>query len=239
MPSVTRPDPACRPPFVGLDAAPADAVGTAILPFPLKLLECRRPSISWRSSPLFRCTAASRSCCSGFRAESRPTLSVAGALDSLCAEVNALFGTRRVSVWIHYRRARELALSASSDRDYAAAGTRVLTESDTIPARGLRLDSPQFLTPAPDGERILVAPLRGWRRALGTRRARRRAATTSTNGTSSTRSTTSGVQFSFALENVQLLEEVLQQRRLLEDTFNSLIDLVVVTDNGHARRPDE
>ena len=41
-----------------------------------------------------------------------------------------------------------------------------------------------------------------------------------------------GRQFSFALENVQLLEEVLQQRRLLEDTFNSFIDLVVVTDNG-------
>ena len=37
-----------------------------------------------------------------------------------------------------------------------------------FPARGLRLESPQFLSPAPDGERILVAPLRGWRRALGT-----------------------------------------------------------------------
>src|SRR5439155_26008763 len=32
------------------------------------------------------------------------------------------------------------------------------------------------------------------------------------------------------IENVQLLEDVLQQRRLLEDTFNSQVDLVVVTD---------
>ena len=48
-----------------------------------------------------------------------------------------------------------------------------------------------------------------------------------------------GRQLSIALENVQLLDEVLQQRRLLEDTFNSLIDLVVVTDNAPARRADE
>ena len=48
-----------------------------------------------------------------------------------------------------------------------------------------------------------------------------------------------GRQLSFALENVQLLEEVMQQRRLLEDTFNSLIDLVVVTDSSTARRPNE
>ena len=45
---------------------------------------------------------------------------------------------------------------------------RVPTESDTIPARGLRLDGPHFLTPDAADGRILVAPLRGWRRALGT-----------------------------------------------------------------------
>ena len=37
-------------------------------------------------------------------------------------------------------------------------------------------------------------------------------------------------QLSVSIENVQLLEEFLQQRRLLEDTFNSLVDLVVVVD---------
>ena len=35
------------------------------------------------------------------------------------------------------------------------------------------------------------------------------------------------------IENVQLLEDMLRQRRLLEDTFNSLLDLVVVTDREH------
>ena len=93
----------------------------------------------------------------GFSRGISASLNVADALESLCTEVNDLFGTRRVSVWIHYRRARELALSGSSDHAYAAAATRVLTESDTIPARGLRLESPQFLTPTPADGRILVA----------------------------------------------------------------------------------
>ena len=76
----------------------------------------------------------------GFSRGISATLSVGGALEALCSELNDLFGTRRVSVWIHYRRARELALAGSSDRAYAASDTRVQTESDTIPARGLRLD---------------------------------------------------------------------------------------------------
>jgi PAS domain S-box-containing protein len=167
----------------------------------------------------------------GFSRGITASLSVGGALESLCTEVNDLFGTGRVSVWIHYRRARELVLSGSSDRVYAAAGTRVLTDSDTIPARGLRLDAPQFLTPTRGDARILVAPLRGWRRALGTvvvegepRELDEQHFVDAVYDF--------GRQFSFALENVQLLEEVIQQRRLLEDTFNSLIDLVVVTDNS-------
>ena len=46
-------------------------------------------------------------------------------------------------------------------------------------------------------------------------------------------------QLSAAIENLQLLEEVLRQRRLLEDSFNSLVDLVLVIDNSPAHRPDE
>jgi len=166
----------------------------------------------------------------GFSRGISATLSVAGALEALCTEVNDLFGTRTVSVWIHNRRARELLLAASSDRDTAASGARVETDSNTVAARGLRLDGPQFATPLADGVRVLVAPLRGWRRALGT---------IVIEGDPRELDDQQfidavydfGRQFSFALENVQLLEEVLQQRRLLEDTFNSLIDLVVVMDN--------
>ncbi|MFL5640634.1 MAG: histidine kinase dimerization/phospho-acceptor domain-containing protein, partial [Gemmatimonadaceae bacterium] len=167
----------------------------------------------------------------GFSRGISASLNVRDALAALCTDVNDLFGTRRISVWIHHRRDRELALSGSSDDEYARSAGRVLTESDTIPARGLRLDAPQWLDPALPGERILVAPLRGWRRALGTV-----VVEGEPRGVDDRQFVDAvydfGRQFSFALENVQLLEEVIQQRRLLEDTFNSLIDLVVVTDNS-------
>ena len=167
----------------------------------------------------------------GFSRGMSSTLSVATALEALSSEVNTLFGTRRVSVWIHERRARELVLTASSDRAYAAPATRVPANSESVPGHGLRLESPQFLTPAGAGVRTLAAPLRGWRRALGTLvidgepRDLREEDYIEAVGDF-------GRQLSFALENVQLLEDVLQHRRLLEDTFNSLVDLVVVTDTG-------
>ncbi len=167
----------------------------------------------------------------GFSRGISSTLSVVTALDALSLETNTLFGTRRVSVWIHERRARELVLSASSDRAYGAAATRVPTASDTVPGRGLRLEAPQFLTSEGAAVRTLVAPLRGWRRALGTLvidgepRDLGEDAYIEAVGDL-------GRQLSFALENVQLLEEVLQHRRLLEDTFNSLADLIVVTDTA-------
>ena len=76
----------------------------------------------------------------------------------------------------------------------------------------------------------LLAPLRAWRRALG--------ALVLTGVDSGELDEAQLVEFAYELghqlsvgiENVQLLEEILRQRRLLEDTFNSLVDLVVVTD---------
>src|SRR5690348_470300 len=103
----------------------------------------------------------------GFSRGISSTLSVATALDSLSSEANTLFGTGRVSVWIHDRRARELVLTASSDRAYGASGARIPTSSDSLAGRGLRLEGPQILA-VPGGPRALVGPLRGWRRALGT-----------------------------------------------------------------------
>ena len=164
----------------------------------------------------------------GFSRGISATLSVAGALESLSTDTNALFGTRRASVWLHDRRNRALVLAASSDPVHAAGGGRVATEADTTASRGLRLERPEI---AQEGnERVLIAPLRGWRRALGT---------VVIEGDPTELDDRQFVdaaydlarQLSVALENVQLLEGVLQQRRLLEDTFNSLIELVVVVDN--------
>jgi PAS domain S-box-containing protein len=164
----------------------------------------------------------------GFSRGISSTLSVAGALGSLSMEANALFGTRRLSVWFHERRVREIVLAASSD-PAVLVGARVATDSDSIPARGLRLERPQ-LTGEPE-DRVLIAPLRGWRRALGTL-----VIEGDPLGLDDQQfidgANELGRQLSIAVETVQLLEEFLQQRRLLEDTFNSLTDLVVVADTA-------
>jgi PAS domain S-box-containing protein len=164
----------------------------------------------------------------GFSRGISSTLSVAGALASLSTEMNTLFGTARSSVWLHDRRNRELACAASSDAE-GLVGTRVATDSEAPAARGLRLARPQLA--AEPGGRLLVAPLRGWRRALGT------LVIEGDPVDLDDEQFVEGAhelarQLSVSIENVQLLEEVLQQRRLLEDTFNSLVDLVVVVDSA-------
>lgn len=155
------------------------------------------------------------------------TLSLVHALETLAHDANALLGTTRTSIWLHDRRARELHLSASSDPAHSAAP--VTTASEEAPSRGMRLDRPQ-IEDGPGGA-VLLTPLRGWRRALGTIVIEGCAAELDDDDFTQAAYELAR-QLSVAVENVQLLEEVLQQRRLLEDTFNSLIDLVVVTDKA-------
>ncbi len=157
------------------------------------------------------------------------------AIQGVLNEFSSHVGARRASVWLHDRRARELALFASSDPVYGAAARRIsITDPDMPAALGLRLERAQILGNGPDGhDSVLVMPLRGWRRALGT---------LVIEGTESAvvarpddqlwldLANELGRQLSVGIENVQLLEDMLRQRRLLEDTFNSLIDPVIVTD---------
>jgi signal transduction histidine kinase len=160
---------------------------------------------------------------------SRGISSAAGllpALETVTHEANLLLGTERTSVWLHDRRARDLVLVASSDPAHIATAARMNVEALDPPARGLRLDRPQRI---PGREAVLVAPLRGWRRALGT---------LVVEGEPSAIDPQQLVDLlrelarliSAGVENVQLVEEIVRQRRLLEDSFNSLADLVAVTD---------
>jgi two-component system, NtrC family, sensor kinase len=152
------------------------------------------------------------------------TQDLTSALKTLAHEIAPMLGAAAAAVWLHDRRARELELAASSD-PAVTTGTRVSTEDAVHPAaRGLRLDRPRL------SEGFLIAPLRGWRRALGTL-----VFSGVTSGDLDEAQLVDfayelGHQLSAGIENVQLLDEILRQRRLLEDTFNSLIDLVVVTD---------
>jgi signal transduction histidine kinase len=139
------------------------------------------------------------------------TLGVGPGLDAFVREANTILGARRTSVWLHERRERALSLAASSS-DAPVVTTRIgADDTDAPAARGLRLERPQLLRDG--GETILVAPLRGWRRALGT---------LVVEGPPATDEAVLVAQFdelarqlSVGVENVQLLEEVLRQRQRL------------------------
>jgi PAS domain S-box-containing protein len=159
------------------------------------------------------------------------TQGLAPAMEGVLVEYNRHVGARRASVWLHDRRARELSLLSSSDASYRKSTLRVGSADADVPAaRGLRLDRAQILVDGP--EPVLISPLRGWRRALGTLVVE--GASTRDLDTEQQLDLAGdlGRQLSLGIENVQLLEEMLRQRRLLEDTFNSLVDLVIVTDHA-------
>jgi signal transduction histidine kinase len=88
------------------------------------------------------------------------------ALESLAGEVTAIFGTRRTSIWLYDRRAQRLTLAASSD-PREQPGTTIQSEDDSPLARALRGDGPEVIGGQDQGA-ALVAPLRAWRRVLGT-----------------------------------------------------------------------
>jgi PAS domain S-box-containing protein len=165
----------------------------------------------------------------GFSRGVTGTPQLRGALDILSHDLNALFGTRRTSVWLHDRRQHELVLAASSDADYAARLTRLPTNDVTSTAvRGLRQDRP--VVSIEHDPFAVVAALRGWRRALGTIVVEGEPETLDAEPLADLLHDFSR-ELAVGIENVQLLEDILRQRRLLEDTFNSLVDLVVVMDD--------
>lgn len=153
--------------------------------------------------------------------------SLAPALEIVAHDANLLLGTRRMTIWLHDRKARELVLTASSDPAVKAAGTRVTVDSAAPAARGLRLERPGASGRGAD--RTLIAPLKGWRRAQGTLILE--GTPTGLADEELTELTQDlARQLAAGIENAQLLDDVMRGRRLLEDSFNSLADLVIVTD---------
>jgi PAS domain S-box-containing protein len=151
-------------------------------------------------------------------------LGLTAALEALTPEIRDLAGARSVEIWLHDRRNRQLHQAARSGGK--PSDVRVsIDDAGHYAASGLRLDRPKARGP------YLVAPLRGWRRALGTlviERADRPHALGDAEFMEFARELAR--QLSVGIENVQLLDDILRQRRLLEDTFNSLVDLVAVMD---------
>jgi PAS domain S-box-containing protein len=164
------------------------------------------------------------------------TMNLAGGLDTFCHGASRLFGADRTSVWIHDRRARQLALKASSDPEHMARGVRVDAEDLLSPiALTMRRARAEIVRPSADAATFTVTvPLRGTRRALGTIVFDGVRVEAGGELDLLDRADEIGRQLSSAIENLQLLDDVARSRQELENTFDSIAHLIVVADRrGH------
>jgi two-component system NtrC family sensor kinase len=173
-----------------------------------------------------------RALLSEFAGSVSATLTVAAGLDLFCDGANRLFGADRTSVWLHDRRARHLVLQASSDQGHAARGARIGADDPlALPSAAMRHSRAEIV---PGGAETATAtvtvPLRGCRRALGTVVFEGVRVEPGRELALLDRADELGRQLSSAIENMQLLDEVMRSRRELENTFDSITDLVAVSD---------
>ena len=165
------------------------------------------------------------------------TTTLSAGLEILCGGANRLFDADRTSVWLHDRRAAMMVLSASSDVLHLAEDLRIPTSDTLAPAAAMRRDRAEIAATATTQEGAHLAtvtvPLKGRRRALGTLVMEHVRIDPGAQMDLLERADEMGRQLAAAIENVMLLDQVLRSRRELENTFNSLADLVAVSDpNG-------
>ena len=160
------------------------------------------------------------------------TLNLAAGLEIFCHGVNRLFGADRTSVWVHDRRARHLTLHASSDPEHVARGVHVDADDALAPAAAaMRSVRAEIGIPRGDTPTATVTvPLRGTRRALGAIVFEGVRVEPGGELALLDRADEIGRQLSSAVENMQLLADVMRSRRELENTFDSITDLVAVSD---------
>jgi signal transduction histidine kinase len=161
-------------------------------------------------------------------------LNLRAGLEIFCDGAARLFGADRVSVWLHHRRARELRLNASSDPTSVALASSVTIGDHLHPAAlAMRSDRAQIHEESPgtaENTPDVAVGLKGRRRALGTLVFEGLRMEPAGESDVLARAEEVGRHLSAAIENTQLLEQVVQSRRELENTFNSLSDLVAVCD---------
>ena len=167
-----------------------------------------------------------------FAASVSATLNISTGLESFCSGANRLFGADRTSVWVLDRRARQLVLQASSDPENISRGVRVNSDDSLSPAAASMRQSRADVLAANEGDATstLTVPLRGTRRALGAVVFDGVRVEPGGELDLLDRADELGRHLSNAIENIQLLEDILRSRRELENTFDSIADLVVVCD---------
>jgi PAS domain S-box-containing protein len=156
------------------------------------------------------------------------SMNLAAGLEALCVGANRLFRAERTSVWLHDRRTRTMNLAASSDPG-ALPADRQLSSTDALApaAIALRREGAE-ITHTSSNTAMMTVPLKGRRRALGALVVEDVRLDPGTELELVERADAMGHQVAAAIENVMLLDEVLRSRRELENTFNSLAELVVV-----------
>ena len=160
---------------------------------------------------------------------------LAAGLEIFCNGVNRSFGADRTSVWLHDRRARMIVLSASSDVMYLAQERRIPSSDLRAPAAvAMRHERAEIaatgMTVGGAHTALVTVPLKGRRRALGTLVMEEVRFEPGQHIDLLERADEMGRQLAAAVENVVLLDAVLRSRRELENTFNSLSDLVAACD---------
>ncbi|HKT78989.1 MAG TPA: ATP-binding protein [Vicinamibacterales bacterium] len=160
------------------------------------------------------------------------TLNLSAGLEVFCHGANRLFGADRTSTWIHDRRGRHLTLRASSDPEHVIRQTQVSVDDALAPAAVAMRRSRAEIAPSAGNlpTSIVTVPLRGTRRALGTIVMEGVRVETGDELDLLDRADELGRQLSSAVENMQLLDEVRQSHRELQNAFDSLLHLIVVTD---------
>jgi signal transduction histidine kinase len=171
-----------------------------------------------------------------FSSQLSSTLNLPRGVELFCHGANMLFGANRTSVWVHDRRARSLLLQASSDSTHAGRDMRVSVDDGTAPAAAAMRRARAEIVPGSgeDATVTLTVPLRGTRRALGTIVFEGVRVAPGGELDLLDRADELGRQLSSAIENMQLLDDLIRSRRELENTFDSITHLVAVADRrGH------
>jgi len=143
------------------------------------------------------------------------SLSLRAGLEIFCDGAARRFGADRCSVWLHDRSSGELVLDASSDPGSVGFASRIPTGDRRHPAAAaLRRDRVVIIGAAGNGEAPDVAVgLKGRRRALGTLVFEGMRVEPGGEADVLFRAEEMGRQLSAAIENAQLLEQVLQSHR--------------------------
>ena len=155
-------------------------------------------------------------------------------LNDFCQAVAGLFAADTVRLWIHEREARRLTLLAGSERGRRARQLAVSTSDAGHPAAAaMRAPRTALLAPShPDGGAAPLAtaavPLRARRRAIGTLVLEGIRIAPGDETWSLQRLDDVGRHLANLLEGAQLIGEIVRTRQELQNTFDSMQDLVFV-----------